>query len=174
MRANFTPFLDLFSILAIGLLLVMITTAGTDAPGDGQTGSDGEAVPTGPSPATPVQVWFYLDDSGEAMPAIKIVPYFLMDGVKVDRPDDVIVEHRNDAVVVRFRGGPGAGLSVGFAVAAVRDVDAIGRDVNFTLVRVGGGAPGTQRCISTVGSWREPTVPVGDGAGLSCGGDGAP
>lgn len=181
MQINFTPFLDLFSILAIGLLVVMITTAGTDMAGGGRSESDSEAVPTAetdsaraaqePARAAPVLVGLYPDDS-EALAMMEIEPYFLEDGVEVDRPDNVLVARRSDGVEVVFRSGPGA-LSVGFAVAAVREVAAIGRDVRFTLTRVGGGTPETQRCVSTVGSWREPTVPV-DGAGLRCGGVGAP
>ena len=186
MRANFTPFVDLFSILAIGLLLVMTMTAGTDRRGGERSEDDGGAVSTeeadspfaataadGPSRARPVLVWLYFDDSEEAMRMMVVEPYFLRDGVEAERPDDVVVTPREEGVEVLFLSDPGAGLSVGFRVAAVRDMDAIGRRFDFTVVRAG-ESPGTVSCHSRVGMWREPEVSVGAGTDPSCGGVGVP
>ena len=150
MRLNFTPFVDLFSILAIGLLLVMTMTAGTDL----------EQPEVGSQPVTVIRL--YVPEKMAAMAEVQ--PYFLKGESEVERWEigaNIVVDREERYIQVSVQGEAEADARVGFRVVGVTDPGVIGEELYTTVVRIGESAE-TRGCRQRVGAWRDPVVCVSD------------
>lgn len=154
MRPNLTPFVDLFSILAIGLLIIMSVSSGTEKPEREQMDY------------TIVQLYLGRPDDLEALrpgvpmaALLRIEPYFLVDGKEspaVDLAVDVDVRQRPEAVEVMIRGRQD-GLSVGFRVAEILDPVVLLRRFETKTLKISGGHH-VEKKTRLVGLWVDPVV----------------
>lgn len=156
MRLNLAPFVDLFSILAIGLFLLMVVTTGTEKPEPDV------------SDIVIVKLFPNLFGSGSTerffQSMVDIQPYYLRGDVEVSREELsvlVITRQEPDRVEVMVRGRTGE-LGVGFRVAEVRDVEVLYDEVDMEIVRIRPGEHVARRCRQRLGLWRDPVVCVGD------------
>ena len=168
MRLNFTPFVDLFSILAVGLLVIMTVTAGTDV------------VSTEAGPSSQAIVKFYSgvpqrivgQQAGVAMESmLRIAPYYLLGGEEVARgslPALVREEVHPDSVEVVLRGAVDD-IEVGFRVVEIRDPRVLDEEFATQIVKIYRGIE-RRECRQRMGQWRDPVVCVGRSCVRGCDG----
>ena len=158
MKLNFTPFVDLFSILSIGLLLIMTMTSGTDV----ERREARRSV-----------VIIRLQVGAMVGTGARIEPYLLRGNEEVSGSEvgaDFQVDREADYIEIAVRGNPGPDLWVGFRVVSGVDAEVIGDDRDTQLIKIGGGG-GMLACSQTMGSWRDPVACVGgDESCFRCGG----
>ena len=161
MKLNFTPFVDLFSILAIGLLLIMTMTSGTDSP---QTESR----------LSTTIIRFYLRVPVPMATIARVRPYCLRAGVEVacsDMQASVVANFSApDYIELLIRGAEADGnLAVGFRVVEVVDADEI-YEMFDTWIVSAGAVSMELACRQRMGFWRDPVVCLDGGQSCtSCG-----
>lgn len=154
MRANQTVYLDLFSILATGIFVIMNTVTGPDNP-------DNSSRPN----YTIVRAFFGVSSTInqiEGNPAfsdvVAIEPFFLVEGKEVsvsELPYPVDIGNTIEGIQVMIRGSISDG-SVGFRVQEVRDVRVIGEVAEYKILIVGSEA--TSEGTYEIGKWTDPTI----------------
>ena len=158
MRLNFTPFVDLFSILAVGLLIIMSVTSGTDVVPQ----TDADAVVIQFYPGVPRDM---VVEGETEMEMVRIAPYYVVGGSEVppgSLPAAVGERVLDDSLEVWIVGSVDAlNLEVGFRVMEVRDPRLLGRELSTRIEKVYRGEVREWPCPQTVGRWREPSVCVG-------------
>lgn len=161
MKTNLAPFIDLFSILAIGLLVIMSVTSGTDKPSRVRPSYTVIMLYLG-KPAS-IEKRF----PGIAMDELlKIDPYFIMDGKEVPISSlnvtaDVAREPGNITVLII---GDTDGLSIGFRVVEVVNPYTIFEEFDVAVLATGnsaqkGGKDGVVEKLR-VGNWVDPVVSI--------------
>lgn len=159
MKLNLAPFVDLFSILAIGLFLLMVVTTGTDKPEP--DASDIVVVKLVPVLSGESQT---IGNRRSFQALIRIEPYYLRGGVEITRGDLpvlAVTRQEPDRVEVMIRGRTEE-LGVGFRVTEVRGMEVLYNEINMDIVRIRPGEHTSRRCRQTLGRWRDPVVCVGE------------
>ena len=155
MRLNFTPFVDLFSILAIGLLLIMTATSGTDVV---ESGSETDDVAI---------LRFYFGSDIDVGSDVDVDPYYLQSGVEVSRGNlDVFIQENYDEpniieIVIRGATSVLSELSVGFRIAEVRNPGVLWEVLEPQIVKIWRGQMRNTCSPRRLGEWRDPVVCFG-------------
>lgn len=148
MKLNLAPFVDLFSILAIGLFLLMVVTTGTDKPEP--DASDIIVVKLVPVLSGESQV---IGNRRSFQALIRIEPYYLRSGVEIargDLPVLAVTRQEPDRVEVMIRGRTEE-LGVGFRVAEIRDMEVLYNEIDMDIVRI---RPEHGATVCDTGTWR--------------------
>ncbi|MCB1469981.1 MAG: hypothetical protein KDK08_23175 [Rhizobiaceae bacterium] len=154
MKVNQTVYLDLFSILATGVFVIMNTVTGPDNP-------DSSSRPE----YTIVRAFFGISstlrqlESNPVFSDIVVVdPFFLIDGKEVsisEMPVPVDVGRTIEGIQVMIRGKVSNG-AVGFRLRSILDIRAIGETAEFKIIIVGGRSP--VEGIYEIGKWTDPVI----------------
>ncbi len=159
MKANLAPFIDLFSILAIGLMVIMSVTSGTEKP-------------SRKSPKYSVVLLYVgkpdsIENEYPGIPIsslLRIEPYFLVEGKEtsvsaLDATVDVIREPGNITVLLM---GEVNKMAVGFRIAEIVNQKTIFQDFDITVLSTSNSTEAKNHAgkIETikVGSWVDPVV----------------
>lgn len=159
-KSNLAPFIDLFSILAIGLLVLMTVTAGTDKPIDKK-------------PSYTI-VKLYLTKPKEfeiefpGIPRekfIKIDPYYLLNGNEVPVESlsvTTTVNREPDAITVMIIGNP-ENISVGFRVTDIVMKKILMKSFGTEIVAISNNSTNEGKneekiSAATVGMWIDPII----------------
>ena len=149
MRLNFTPFVDLFSILAVGLLIIMSVTSGTDVARSGDT--EGVMIRFFPGVEPPMET------------RLRISPYYVLNDVEKAPgalPGVVVGEEVAADHVLVWLVGSLEDMEVGFRVTEVVDTGLLGAELDGRIEKRYRETQ-TRACSQTIGSWRDPVVCVG-------------
>lgn len=163
LKINLAPFVDLFSILAVGLLVIMSVSSGTDQP-----------IQDRPN-YTIVRFYLGLPEAIQtvsgpvAMDNLAMVsPFFLRNCQEVSRYDigvTVDISRSPNYMEIMLQGEPSQ-LAVGFRVSEIIDPAVIGMTFDSSILFLGGESAEPIETTNVMGHWREPIVDI---AGASCG-----
>ncbi len=157
MRLNLTPFIDLFSILSIGMLVVMAVASGSEAP---------ETI----KPSYSIVV-FYLGNpsghEGSSMHSIaNIEPYYIVNGVVREVNGlavSIDLQRSGNSITIMIRGKQD-NLSVGFKVVKLFDQSVLLKKTQVRIVSItsGGSKVGAKQLEKSLvfGRWNDPVVNV--------------
>lgn len=154
MRPNLTPFVDLFSILAIGLLIIMSVTSGTEKPVLENVDYTIVQFYLGRPPDLDAERLGVPMDS-----LVRVEPYFLVAGREVLRGDLAVrvdVHRQPDSIQVMARGFQD-GLAVGFRIAEILDPVVLLRRYDTKILKIS-GEHDVETQSRTLGAWLDPVA----------------
>lgn len=158
---NIAPLVDLFSILAIGLLVILTVTAGTESPN-----RDGSTI-------TVVKFWLnkpatYSETLRRAPSSsiVKLEPYFIEGNVELEVDEieqDVRVTQNNDSLTVMILGDPNE-LKLGIRVSSVVQTEALWHNHDATYLITGSTYAKDEISGLKMGSWNDPVIDLSPGS----------
>lgn len=154
MKPNQTIYLDLFSILATGIFVIMNTVTGPDNPST-------SARPN----YTIVRAFFGVSDTLSKLPGnpvfvdlVRLEPFFVVGGKEVDRADlsgPIDIASTIEGMQIMIRGDLGK-AAIGFRIAEIVDRRSLGETGEFKIQIV--GKSDAIEGVYQIGYWSDPII----------------